>query len=111
MEPLDDSGAFFERLVEQKWLTVARQAWKQYQQRGRGVVVFSLRSPGEDREEPMRYMTFSGEEEEIRNSSMAVMYRLVQEYDPEQEAVVAAILPNDHTVFDVYSLDPAPAKS
>lgn len=112
MEPSEDPGAFLEQLVEQEWTTIARHAWHQYEQRGRGVIVFSLRYPGEDRKEPLRYMTFTADDEdEIRKSSMAVMYDLVQKYDPETEVIVAAILPNEHTVFDTFSRDPAPVKA
>lgn len=110
MDPTEDPGAFLEQLVEQEWTTIARHAWNQYQQRGRGVIVFSMRYPGEDRKEPLRYMTFTeGDEEEIQASSMAVMYDLVQKYDPESEVVVAVVLPNEHTVFDLCSGEPAPA--
>ena len=107
--PTEDPGAFLEQLVENEWTMIARHAWNQYQDRGRGAIVFSLRYPGEDRKEPLRYMTFTdADEAEIRESSVGVMYDLVQDYDPRTEAVVAAVLPNEHTVFDVFSREPGP---
>ena len=109
--PLEDPGAFLNDLVASRWDVIAPQAWKQYQDRGRGVVVFQVKHPGEDREEPLRYLTFSGPEEEIAESSMAAMYELVQNYDPRSEAIVAAELPNGHTVFDVFEREPAPAEA
>jgi hypothetical protein len=112
MKPTEDPGAFLEQLVEQEWSMIARHAWHQYQQRGRGAIVFSLRYPGEDRQEPLRYMTFTdADEAEILESSVAVMYELVREYDPETEAVVAAVLPNEHTVFDVFGREPSPVEA
>lgn len=109
MHPLEDPGAFLNELVESRWELIARQAWQQYQDRGRGVVVFQISHPGAEEEQPLRYLTFSGDPEEIEQSSMSAMYRLVREYEPREQAVVAAELPNGHTVFDVFAREPDPA--
>lgn len=110
MTDLDDPGAFLNDLAERQWETAARHAWKQYQARGRGAIVFSLRNPGAEDHEPLRYLTFSGDESEIEQSAMAVLHRLVKQYDPREEVVIAAVLPDDRTVFDVYERSPTPAE-
>ncbi len=110
MPDIGNPGAFLNRLVDEQWETAARHAWRQYQSRGRGAVVFSLRSPGTDEREPLRYLTFSGDADDIAQSSMAMLHRLVQNYDPHDEVVVAAVLPDDRTVFDVYAHTPTPAE-
>lgn len=107
----DDPAALLERIVTAQWETVARQAWMQYQQRGRGAVVFSLQSPGTRGKAPLRYLTFKGAREEIEESAMAMLYRLVESYDPSEEAVVAVVLPDGRTVFDVFSRTPHPAST
>lgn len=109
MASMDDPGALLQQLVAAQWETIARQAWAQYEKRGRGAVVFSLQQPGRREKEPMRYLTFKGPREEIEASTMAMLYRLVESYDPHTEAVVAVVLPDDRTVFDVFSETPHPA--
>ena len=109
MTSTDDPGALLEGLVAAQWTTIARQAWTQYQQRGRGVVVFTLGAPGSDENEPLRYLTFRGDLDEIAQSTMAKLHELTTAYDPQEEAVVAAVLPDERTVFDVFAEDPAPS--
>lgn len=104
----DDPATLLERVVDSYWSTAARHAWQQYQQRGRGAIVFFLSSLESQHSEPLRYLTFSGEEREIAQSSMAKLHELVQEYDPREEVVIAVVLPDERTVFDVYGRDPTP---
>lgn len=108
MPSVDNPGDLLERLVDKQWETAARHAWSQYQQRGRGAIVFSLRHPGASEREPLRYLTFTGDAEDIAQSSMATLNQLVERYDPREEVVIAAVLPDDRTVFDVYARNPAP---
>lgn len=110
MPSIDDPAALLERLATQRWETAARHAWRQYQQRGRGAIVFSFRTPDPNRTEPLRYLTFTGPPDEIAQSSMAPLNRLVNTYDPRHEVVIAAVLPDDRTVFDVFANDPPPAR-
>lgn len=111
MTSINDPGALLQKVVAAQWDTVARQAWTQYEQRGRGAVVFSLQEPGTRGKEPLRYLTFKGERDEIEASAMAMLYRLVASYDPREEAVVAVVLPDGRTVFDVFSETPHPASA
>lgn len=106
MASMDDPGALLERIVASRWETITRQARRQYQKRGRGAVVFSLQSPGARGKTPLRYLTFRGDREEIEASAMAMLYRLVASYDPHEEVVVAVVLPDERTVFDVFSEAP-----
>ena len=109
MASTDNPGALLERLVAAQWTTIAQQAWTQYQQRGRGAIVFTLDTPGSDEKEPLRYLTFRGDADEIAHSTMALLYELVSTYTPQDEAVVAVVLPDERTVFDVFANEPAPA--
>ena len=111
MASIDDPGALLERLVDAQWPTIARQAWRQYQQRGRGAVVFKLEAPGSDDREPLRYLTFRGTERDIAQSGLGKLHELVRSYTPREEAVVAVVLPDERTVFDVYANEPAPAET
>ena len=104
----DDPAALLERVVDSYWSTAARHAWQQYQQRGRGAIVFFLSSLESQHSEPLRYLTFSGEEQEIAQSSMAKLHELVQAYDPREEVVIAVVLPDEGTVFDVFGREPTP---
>jgi len=107
LEPAD----LLDRLVDSHWSTVAKHAWTQYQNRGRGAIVFTVEASAEEGDRtPLRYLTFS-DEEAARNSSFAKLHDLVGSYHPDREAVVAAVLPDDRTVFDVYERDPAPPES
>ena len=106
----DAPGAFLDRLVKQQWETAAKHAWAQYQKRGRGVIVFTLQDPGTEDRAPLRYMTFSADQGEIERSNMAMLYQLTQHYAPREEAVIAAVLPDGRTVFDVYRRTPTPSE-
>lgn len=108
---MDDPGTLLERLVSAQWETVARHAWSQYRQRGRGAIVFSLQAPGTEGKQPLRYLTFRGNRKEIAASAMAKLHELVSSYDPREEAVVAVVLPDERTVFDVFARTPPPASS
>lgn len=103
-----DPGPLLEHIATAQWETIARHAWSQYQQRGRGAIVVSLQTPGAEGEEPLRYLTFQGDRDEIAQSSMAMLHRLVESYDPRTEVVVAIVLPDERTVFDVFSETPSP---
>lgn len=109
MHSIDDPGRLLKRIATTQWETIARHAWSQYQHRGRGAIVVSLQDPGADREEPLRYLTFRGDRDEIAQSAMAMLHQLVASYDPREEAVVAVVLPDERTVFDVFSKAPSPA--
>lgn len=104
----EDPGPLLERIVATQWATIARHAWAQYQQRGRGAIVVSLQRPGTEGEEPLRYLTFRGDRDEIAQSAMAQLHQLVESYNPETEAVVAVVLPDERTVFDVFAESPPP---
>lgn len=97
-------------LVDTHWATAARHAWRQYDQRGRGAIVFPVGAPGEGERQPLRYLTFSDEEAAARGT-FSTLYRLVQDYDPEQQVVVAAVLPDESTVFDIYERTPPPPEA
>lgn len=103
-----DPGPLLDRIATTQWETIARHAWSQYQHRGRGAIVVSLQNPGAEGEEPLRYLTFQGDRDEIAESSMAMLHQLVESYDPRTEAVVAIVLPDERTVFDVFSETPHP---
>lgn len=104
-------GALLDHVAETHWKTVARQGWRQYQQRGRGAVVFPTPQSGDADESgtaPLRYLTFRGTDAEIKASAMRMLHHLTTTYDPAREVVLAMILPDDRTVFDVYARMPAP---
>lgn len=100
-------GDLLNELVDSHWETAARHAWRQYEQRGRGAIVFPVESLGEEERQPLRYLTFS-DPDAAANGAFSILYRLVQDYDPETEVVIAAALPDDNTVFDVYRRSPVP---
>ena len=97
-------------LVDAHWDTAARHAWRQYDQRGRGAIVFPVAASSEGERQPLRYLTFS-DEEAAASGAFATLYRLVQDYDPERQVVVAAALPDESTVFDVYERTPSPPEA
>lgn len=105
----DDPGLLLKRFTATHWPTIARHAWSQYQDRGRGAIVMSLQDTRASGQQPLRYLTFRGDADEIAQSSMAMLHRLVASYDPREEAVVAIVLPDDRTVFDVFAQSPSPA--
>lgn len=94
-------------LVDSHWDTAARHAWRQYEERGRGAIVFPVEASGDGERQPLRYLTFS-DEEAAAEGSFSTLYQLVQTYDPKEQVVIAATLPDESTVFDVYERDPAP---
>lgn len=95
-------------LVDTHWDTAARHAWRQFQQRGRGAVVFPVQSGANAGERtPLQYLTFT-DEEAARQGAFDRLHRFVKSYDPERQVVAAAVLPDDRTVFDVYEREPAP---
>ena len=109
----DDPAALLNDLVASRWETIARHAWRQYEERGRGAIVYPA-SPSDsdapaadDTRTPLSYLTFS-DEEAARRGAFAKLHELVTTYDPKQDAVVAIVLPDDRTVFDVYRQTPPP---
>lgn len=108
-----DLGALLERLVDKHWETAARHAWLQYRRRGRGAIVFTVPSErsSADRQQPLRYLTFTGDDEEIQQGSMSELHRLVQTYDPSREVVIAAVVADQYTVFDVFAEQPSPEQT
>jgi len=106
--PTIDPDTLLERLVDTHWATAARHAWRQYQNRGRGAIVFTVEADAAEGERtPLRYLTFS-DEEAAATGRFAKLHELVSAYDPRREAVMAAVLPDGRTVFDVYQHTPAP---
>ncbi len=101
-------GALLDDLVDQYWTTAARHAWRQYKDRGRGAIVFTVDPSAPDNERtPLRYLTFT-DEAAAEDGAFSKLHELVRSYDPEREVVVAAVLPDDRTVFDVHADTPAP---
>jgi hypothetical protein len=100
-------GDLLNDLVESYWNTAARHAWAQYEQRGRGAIVFPVAPDADGERQPLRYLTFS-DEEAAATGAFAKLHELIQAYDPETQVVIAAALPDDRTVFDLYERTPAP---
>lgn len=106
-----DPGDVLNRLVDTYWATAARHAWRQYQNRGRGAIVFTVEaSANEGERTPLRYLTFN-DDQAAAAGRFDKLHDLVATYDPEQEVVIAAVLPDDRTVFDVYRRNPAPSEA
>ena len=106
--PAPDPGDLLNNLVETHWDTAARHAWRQYQQRGRGAIVFPVEPDAdESKRTPLQYLTFN-DTEAAQESAFDRLYAFVDAYDPEQQIVAAAVLPDERTVFDVYERTPAP---
>ncbi|WP_022834947.1 hypothetical protein [Salisaeta longa] len=107
-------GALLEQLIDAHWATIARQAWKQYQRKGRGAVVFDLRAeeaPSDAAQQrPLRYLTFT-DDDAAQTGAFQHLHRLTTTYTPTEEAVVAAVLPDGRTVFDVYARTPPPSNA
>ena len=115
MEPntasASNPGALLDHIAEAHWRTIARQGWRQYQQRGRGAVVFPTPQSGDaedDSTAPLQYLTFKGSDDDISASAMKMLHHLTTTYDPAREVVLAVVLPDDRTVFDVYERTPSP---
>ena len=103
-------GDLLNNLVDTHWETAARHAWRQYQERGRGAIVFPTASSENGDRQPLRYLTFN-DEEEATDSSFSKLYELVESYDPETQVVIAVVLPDERTVFDLYEQTPAPPEA
>lgn len=111
MSDAPNPGALLDHIAETHWQTIARQGWRQYQQRGRGAVVFPTPQSGDAEgggTAPLRYLTFQGTDAEIKASAMKMLHHLTTTYDPAREVVLALVLPDNRTVFDVYARSPAP---
>lgn len=103
-----DPAALLNQLVDTHWETAARHAWRQYQERGRGAIVFTVTPSADDNERtPLQYLTFT-DSAAAKQGAFAKMHELVRSYDPRREVVIAAVLPDERTVFDVYERDPSP---
>jgi len=99
------------RLVDSHWDTAARHAWRQYNQRGRGAVVFPVKPSANDNERtPLKYLTFN-DESAAQEGAFAKLHELVRTYDPEEEIVAAAVLSDERTVFEVYEKEPVPPEA
>lgn len=106
-----DPGSLLHQLVDTHWTTAARHAWRQYEQRGRGAIVFTVQaSAPNDERTPLRYLTFN-DPDAAAEGSFAKLYELVRGYNPEQEVVAAAVLPDERTVFDVFDRSPTPPEA
>lgn len=107
-------GTLLNQLVDTHWDTAARHAWRQYQQRGRGAIVFPVHPEGvrDDASErtPLKYLTFN-DESAAEEGAFSTLHELVRTYDPEQEIVAVAQLPDERTVFEVYEREPAPPQA
>ena len=103
-----DPGTLLNRLVDTHWETAARHAWRQYNQRGRGAIVFTVQPSADTNERtPLKYLTFN-DESAAEGGAFSTLHDLIRTYDPEQEVVTAAVLPDERTVFEVYDQDPPP---
>lgn len=108
---MTDPGTLLKQLIDTHWTTAARHAWRQYEQRGRGAIVFTVRPSAPDNERtPLRYLTFN-DPTAARKGTFAKLYELVHSYDPEEQVVAAAVLPDERTVFDVYDRTPTPPEA
>lgn len=106
-----DPGSLLNQLVDTHWSTAARHAWRQYEQRGRGAIVFTVQpSADADERTPLRYLTFN-DETAAQDGAFSKLYELIRTYDPEDAIVAAAVLPDERTVFDVYEQDPRPPEA
>jgi hypothetical protein len=103
-----DPGPLLNQLVDTHWDTAARHAWRQYQQRGRGAIVFTVQ-PSADAEKrtPLKYLTFN-DATAAQDGTFSKLHELVARYSPDEEIVAAAVLPDERTVFDVYAQEPLP---
>ena len=112
----DDPAPLLNDLVASRWETIARHAWQQYEERGRGAIVYPLQPSdtdapaASDTRTPLRYLTFN-DADAGRHGSFAKLFELVSTYDPERDAVVALLLPDERTVFDVYRRTPPPPEA
>ena len=101
-------GDLLNSLVETHWDTAARHAWRQYQQRGRGAIVFPVEPEADASDRtPLRYLTFN-DADAAQEGAFDRLYDFVASYDPQEQVVAAAVLPDDRTVFDIYERSPAP---
>lgn len=106
-----DPSALLNNLVDTHWQTAARHAWRQYQQRGRGAIVFPVEPDADEAERtPLRYLTFN-DAEAAQDGAFEHLYTLVDSYTPKEEIVAAAVLPDERTVFDVYKRSPSPPEA
>lgn len=104
-------GPLLNQLVDTHWETAARHAWRQYNQRGRGAIVFPVQSAANESERtPLKYLTFN-DESEAQDGAFSTLLKLVRSYDPEREIVAAAQLPDERTVFEVYEREPLPPEA
>lgn len=109
--PAPDPGSLLNQLVDTHWDTAARHAWRQYQQRGRGAMVFTVQPSADEGERtPLKYLTFN-DESAAEEGSFSKLHELVGTYDPEREIVAAAVLPDQRTVFEVYGHEPVPPEA
>ncbi|PSQ61817.1 MAG: hypothetical protein BRD27_02870 [Bacteroidetes bacterium QH_10_64_19] len=110
--PSPDPAALLNQLINTHWDTAARHAWRQYNQRGRGAVVFTVRpsSANDNERTPLKYLTFN-DESAAQEGNFAKLHELIQSYDPETEIVAAAQLPDERTVFEVYAEAPRPPEA
>jgi hypothetical protein len=109
--PPPDPGDLLNGLVDTHWDTAARHAWRQYQQRGRGAIVFSVEPDAdESKRTPLQYLTFT-DEAAAQDGTFERLHELVDSYDPEREVIAAAVLPDERTVFDVYEQAPPPPEA
>ncbi|MFB6232078.1 MAG: hypothetical protein ABEL04_13080 [Salinibacter sp.] len=104
-------GTLLNQLVDTHWTTAARHAWREYNQRGRGAIVFTVQPSADESERmPLKYLTFN-DESAAQQGSFAKLHELVRAYDPERQVVAVALLPDDRTVFEVYEQDPLPPEA
>lgn len=106
-----DPGTLLNRLVKAHWETAARHAWRQYEQRGRGAIVFTVQpDAGESERTPLKYLTFT-DDSAAQEGAFSTLHDLIRTYDPEHEVVAVAQLPDDRTVFEVYDKAPSPPEA
>jgi hypothetical protein len=107
-----DRESFINEFAESRWPTLAKHAWRMYQERGRGAVVYPVQPEGENGSEraPLRYLTFT-DEEAAQSSPFSMLHHFVETYDPETEVVLVVQFPDESTVFEVYDDTPSPKEA
>ena len=105
-----DREAFLDDLARTRWATLAKHAWRLYQDRGRGALLYPMESTQamqEGERTPLRYLTFNNDEA-AKSSPFSMLHHLVETYDPKRQVVIVVQFPDDSTAFDVYERSPAP---
>ena len=105
-----DRESFIDNLADTRWATLAKHAWRLYQERGRGAVVYPMQNDengSDDARTPLRYLTFT-DEKQAKSGPFSMLHHFVETYDPETQVVLVVQFPDESTVFELYERTPAP---